>query len=372
VTEPTDDFFDDLVGRLSVPAEGDVETVGEGHPPDGDVSASLLGQVRTADGGKAGGDGHRTPTSATASHRRRSHARHRRARSRRHNRRRRRRWSILGAILLGFVALAVIGGVVLANEGRDKPQRTSRPAPPPAMPTVPPAAGTDGATAAGVSEDTALALTLVGLTPDQIETVGGASTLDADDDLVPVPGAPEIARIGAFALARTPEQESAVFGSTGSVPCGSRNDTSAIPVAAACTAAGAESAGGTSLFIWAELDTGLLESVAGAGVRASVDLDADGAIDLPITLQSTDGAAPVLIDIDEAVAVRALVAGDTVLFAVRTDALGTTPQWALASATAAGTLTDVTEWQRWVVDADGNRTTDAIVNGTDVRSPDDG
>ena len=62
----------------------------------------------------------------------------------------------------------------------------------------------------------------------------------------------------------------------------------------------------------------------------------------------------------------AIVLGTAIAFLVPIEE-GATPQWAFATAATTGQLSDITDWQRWLIHPDGTRVASPTVYGTDVR-----
>lgn len=217
-----------------------------------------------------------------------------------------------------------------------------------------------------ITPDVVELLTLLGLSAEQIAAVDGGPLIDAGEGDA-LADQPRIEQAGTFLLTLDADAVRSLFGTSGEAPCGTHNDLHGAAFQSACTTTVREPAPGTYFLQW--VDTGesyLAPQSTGASIRASIDTNADGAVDIPANVISKGAEGVELTDGATGLGTQALVLGTAMAFLVPVNE-NATPQWAYATAATTGQLSDIIDWQRWVIEPEGARRAAPAIYGVDVR-----
>jgi hypothetical protein len=256
------------------------------------------------------------------------------------------------AAVLAFVAIRMTSADPADEEDAAPPAETTEAPAEPFEPTQ-------------LTPDVANLLTIIGLTPEQLKTVDSQPLSDAAEG-DSLPGQPRVEQAGAVAINLDPPAMERLFGGSGEAPCGTLNDIHGAPFNAACAATVSEPTSGQYLVVWADTGQSYLDPAsADASLRASVDVNSDGGVDVPANIVSQGSGAVEVTDGATGLGTRVLILGTAVAVMIPIEQ-GTLPQWAFATAATTGQMSDIIDWQRWIVDAGATRQEMPPVFGSDV------
>lgn len=212
-----------------------------------------------------------------------------------------------------------------------------------------------------LSDQTLQAFGLLGVGADAAETSSGQVVIDVEAQR-PAPKQPHVKQAGALVVEL--DQESFESGDTA---CDTIANIDRTRVGTVCDDQFRDDPLDKYLVVWVDVGVNFLTpALENAGLQVSVDLDGDGRIDIPASITSGGVELPTVEDGLDDSPIMARVVGNTILFAVPMSD-ETIPQWSAATAATNTQLTDVTEWQRWVIERGGEVRLQQVEFGDDVR-----